>query len=235
MVRSTLTQSSLSYLRRAAARPLTLALVAALSLPAAVAAQGAKPQTVTVKTGDTLWGLARQYLGDPFLWPDIYRLNTQVVEDPHWIYPGEVLRLISSDAVSAVPTTDTPPVQPDTTLVAVRQPDQVAAPVAADTDATDMSALFSQSRRNSVMRETLRAYSDQPYRPLRRSEFYSSGFLTEGHDLPYGRLTGRVTPQQISVISDHGTSGKTSIVPWSRAASRWRRPPRNRACRNTSG
>ncbi|MGE5093177.1 MAG: LysM peptidoglycan-binding domain-containing protein [Bacillota bacterium] len=202
MVRSTLTQSSLSYLRRAAARPLTLALVAALSLPAAVAAQGAKPQTVTVKTGDTLWGLARQYLGDPFLWPDIYRLNTQVVEDPHWIYPGEVLRLISSDAVSAVPTTDTPPVQPDTTLVAVRQPDQVAAPVAADTDATDMSALFSQSRRNSVMRETLRAYSDQPYRPLRRSEFYSSGFLTEGHDLPYGRLTGRVTPQQISVISD---------------------------------
>jgi LysM repeat protein len=202
MVRSTLTQSSLSYLSRAAARPLTLALVAALSLPAAVAAQGAKPQTVTVKTGDTLWGLARQYLGDPFLWPDIYRLNTQVVEDPHWIYPGEVLRLVSSDAVSAVPTTDTPPVQPDTTLVAVRQPDQVAAPVPADTDATDMSALFSQSRRNSVMRETLRAYSDQPYRPLRRSEFYSSGFLTEGHDLPYGRLTGRVTPQQISVISD---------------------------------
>lgn len=202
MVRSTLTQSSQSYLRRAAARPLTLALVAALSLPAAVAAQGAKPQTVTVKTGDTLWGLARQYLGDPFLWPDIYRLNTQVVEDPHWIYPGEVLRLVSSDAVSAVPTTDTPPVQPDTTLVAVRQPDQVAAPVPADTDATDMSALFSQSRRNSVMRETLRAYSDQPYRPLRRSEFYSSGFLTEGHDLPYGQLTGRVTPQQISVISD---------------------------------
>jgi LysM repeat protein len=202
MVRSTLTQSSLSYLRRSAARPLTLALVAALSLPAAAAAQGAKPQTVTVKTGDTLWGLARQYLGDPFLWPDIYRLNTQVVEDPHWIYPGEVLRLVSSDAVSAVPTTDTPPVQPDTTLVAVRQPEQVAAPVPADTDATDMSALFSQSRRNSVMRETLRAYSDQPYRPLRRSEFYSSGFLTEGHDLPYGRLTGRVTPQQISVISD---------------------------------
>ncbi|MGE5441688.1 MAG: LysM peptidoglycan-binding domain-containing protein [Bacteroidota bacterium] len=176
--------------------------MAALSLPAAVAAQDAKPQTVTVKAGDTLWGLARQYLGDPFLWPDIYRLNTQVVEDPHWIYPGEVLRLVSSDAVSAVPTTDTPPVQPDTTLVAVRQPEQVAAPVPADSDAGDMSALFSQSRRNTVMRETLRAYSDQPYRPLRRSEFYSSGFLTEGHTLPFGTLTDRVTPQQISVISD---------------------------------
>ncbi len=174
------------------------ALLCTAALPAS--AQAAKPQSVTVKAGDTLWGLARQYLNDPFLWPDIYRLNTLVVEDPHWIYPGEVLRLASSDAVTAVPTTDTPPVQADTQLVAVRRPAaQPAAP--ADTDATDMSALFSQSRRNQMMQETLRAYSDQPYRPLRRSEFFSSGFLTENHDLPYGRLTGRVTPPQIAVLS----------------------------------
>ena len=173
-------------------------LLCAVALPAS--AQAARPQSVTVKAGDTLWGLARQYLSDPFLWPDIYRLNTLVVEDPHWIYPGEVLRLASSDAVSAVPTTDTPPVQPDTQLVAVRQP--AAQPTApADTDATDMSALFSQSRRNQMMQETLRAYSEQPYHPLRRSEFFSSGFLTEGHDLPFGRLVGRVTPQQIAVLS----------------------------------
>jgi hypothetical protein len=193
MVRPTSTPSVL---------PFRLAAALTLALPATLAAQAARPETVTVKAGDTLWGLSRQYLGDPFLWPDIYRLNTLVVEDPHWIYPGEVLRLASSDAVSAVPTTDTPPVQPDTVLVAVRQPAAPEPAVAADTGATDMSALFSQGRRNQVMRETLRAYSDQPYHPLRRSEFYSSGFLTEGHDLPFGRLTGRVTPQQIAVLSN---------------------------------
>jgi len=44
-----------------------------------------------VKRGDTLWDLARAYLKDPFRWPEVFKRNTAVVENPHWIYPGEVL------------------------------------------------------------------------------------------------------------------------------------------------
>ncbi|HEX2724161.1 MAG TPA: LysM peptidoglycan-binding domain-containing protein [Gemmatimonadaceae bacterium] len=58
---------------------------------------GANEVTHVVKKGDTLWDLAKEYLKDPFRWPDVFQRNTDVVENPHWIYPGETIRIPGSE------------------------------------------------------------------------------------------------------------------------------------------
>ncbi|MDJ0812111.1 MAG: LysM peptidoglycan-binding domain-containing protein [Woeseiaceae bacterium] len=79
---------------------LTLGTLTAFSQGSARLAEDA-PDEYVVQVGDTLWDIAATFLKDPWYWPEIWYVNPQV-ENPHLIYPGDVLALVYIDGAPRV-------------------------------------------------------------------------------------------------------------------------------------
>jgi hypothetical protein len=133
-----------------------------------------------VRRGDTLWDLAGRYLQNPFRWQELFQLNTSVVEDPHWIYPGEMLALPDGSRVAlGPPGTPTESWQPST--------------LGAGTGVSGFggTSLFDTSpdAGNVLGGMDIDVYSEPEL--LTQSDFYRAPFLAEPEDFAHVGVTGR--------------------------------------------
>ena len=83
-------------------------------------------KTYTIKSGDTLWGLAQQFFKNAYMWPQLWEGNTWIT-DAHWIYPGDVLLIDAETAQQVAAATNSahgdtlpppPALMPDTPVTA---------------------------------------------------------------------------------------------------------------------
>lgn len=164
-------------------RPTLVTVLLGLALsPTMGLAQGAEPRTHTVRPGDTLWDLSATYLGDPFRWPEIYRRNTETVQDPHWIYPDQVL-IISGD-VPATP--GTPPDQ----AVALDPVPVDSLRMAPETPAPPSMTIFNPERFRVVRGRRQSLTIRDPASAVRQGDYLQAPFLWDSEGVVgSGRIT----------------------------------------------
>jgi hypothetical protein len=75
------------------------------------------PEIHTAKRGDTLWDVSKRYFGNTYNWPRLWSYNRQI-QNPHWIYPGDHIRLrepfVQQSGITAQSARLNPQVAPNT-------------------------------------------------------------------------------------------------------------------------
>jgi len=150
---------------------LLLSLSCGLALAMPLAAQQPADSTVVhqVRPGDTLWDLAAPYLRNPYLWPQIYEINRDVVANPNRIYPAERIRIPGL----------------------VVQPDEVA--VMREAGPADRTVFF--PRDEAVQRDRIEAMEIARRTAVTAGDFYRAGQLVRDEEISaLGQLAEVVSP-----------------------------------------
>jgi len=176
----------------------------------AAPASGQAPELHVVQKGDTLWSLCSKYFNDPWRWPRLWAANP-VITNPHWIFPGDIIRLGGGNA-SAGPSVPSAPAAPASRqgLTSVNRVGALGGSAVLlreigfiETKDLDQAATITGSREEKMMLST----SDQAYlrypkgTTLRAGERYSV-FSTDSDQPVVDATTGKTYGYLVRILGD---------------------------------
>lgn len=143
----------------------------------------------TVKPGDTLWDLANLYLKDPFRWPQVFHANTDIVKNPHWIYPGQVLTIEAAAVRDEM----------------VRQPDEQGIVVSTIQTRAQQPTVFAQEQLGRAPNSRGGSLAATPSPTVKHGEFIAAPLmLSASRPIPAGHVLGAVETLALGLRSDAG-------------------------------
>ncbi|MFP4040857.1 MAG: LysM peptidoglycan-binding domain-containing protein [Desulfosudaceae bacterium] len=77
----------------------------------------------TIQKGDTLWDLSQRFYDSEFAWPDLWGQNKDLT-NPHWIYPGNRIRLYQKTEALAIEDKDEPVEEKMPEIIEVAKPEE---------------------------------------------------------------------------------------------------------------
>ena len=172
-------------------------------------AMGPAPELHVVQKGDTLWSLCSKYFGDPWRWPRLWAANP-VITNPHWIFPGDVVRLGEGapTTASAAPAATAPAARTgllSVNRVGVTDGNAVLLREMGFIEAKDLdqAATITGSREEKIMlASTDQAYLRYPDRsPLKPGERYSV-FTTDTEKPVVDATTGKTYGYLVHIVGD---------------------------------
>lgn len=135
-------------------------LLPALTFADTIAIRDDAPDSYVVVKGDTLWDISAKFFKDPWKWPQIWGLNRDAIKNPHWIYPGDVVRLDRAASKLTVAGVTTPTQPAESGVPAVLPPSQPEVTVTEPTPPEEhpgKEIVITQTDKGMLLRPRVRA------------------------------------------------------------------------------